>query len=85
MKGIPELLDTVNQVATGQIKCKPHRIRLKKSVNKAVESLSRKIEGLYPNLPNTRWIAMRLLDGDSRVIDALEQDEFKLNPQDGAA
>jgi len=76
-EGIPELIQTINQVAVGEIKCKPHRIKItSKQVNEAIEELSQKLKAKYPDLPNTRWIAMRLLDGDKHIIDALKNGEF---------
>ena len=78
-KGIPDLIETIYQVAVGKIVCKPHQITsLDKSVEGAVKELSSKISQTYPELPNTRWIAMRLLDGDQRVIEALETNEFMI-------
>ena len=79
-EGIPELIDAIYQVASGQIVCRPHRIKsLSKAVNEAVDELTSKLKKLYPNLPNTRWIAMRLLDGDQRILSALEEDEFVMS------
>ena len=76
-EGIPELIQTIHQVAVGEIKCKPHRIKItSKQVNEAIEELSQKLKAKYPDLPNTRWIAMRLLDGDKHIIDALKNGEF---------
>ncbi|WP_371824120.1 FeoB small GTPase domain-containing protein [Lutibacter sp. A80] len=75
--GIPELLKTVHDVATGEIKCKPHRIKnVPKNINNAIEKLRIEIEKAYPNLPNSRWIALRLLDGDQRIIEAVKTGEF---------
>ncbi len=34
------------------------------------------IETLYPNLPNARWVALRLLDGDQRIIEAIRRGEL---------
>jgi ferrous iron transport protein B len=31
---------------------------------------------LYPKLPNARWVALRLLDGDERIIQALKRGEL---------
>ncbi len=76
-KGIPELIQTIHEVATGQIKCKPHRIKnVPKHIEKAVIKLSKKIESQYPEIPNSRWLAFRLLDGDERIIEALKTGEF---------
>lgn len=38
---------------------------------KAVDELQHDLTELYPKLPNTRWIALRLLDGDKRIEEAL--------------
>ncbi len=76
-EGIPELLKIVHQVATGEIKCKPHRIKnVPKNINNAIEKLRLEIEKEYPNVPNSRWIALRLLDGDERIIEAVKTGEF---------
>ena len=45
-------------------------------MNSAVQELTPMLEEAYPDLPNTRWIAMRLLDGDYRVRQALEKGDF---------
>ncbi len=78
-KGIPELIDVISQVATGKIACKPHRItNVPKHINDAVKKLSDQIKQRFPNVPNSRWIAFRLLDGDQRIIEALREGEFEL-------
>ncbi len=76
-EGIPELIQVISQVASNQIACKPHKIKnLSPKVNEAIEELSNKILNVYPNLPNSRWVAMRLLDGDQKVLTALKQGEL---------
>ena len=76
-QGIPELISTVHQVATRQIICKPHRIKgLSKPAQKMVDKLDKKIRKNYPGLPNSRWIAMRLLDADADIIKALKNGDF---------
>ena len=77
-EGIPELLKTIHQVATREIICQPHRISgLSTSAQKMVEELEARVKQHYPALPNSRWIAMRLLDGDQHIIDALKNGEFE--------
>ncbi len=76
-KGIPELIQTINDVATGQIICNPHRIKnVPKNIEKAVKQLSAEIEKQIPSIPNSRWIAFRLLEGDNQIIDALKTGEL---------
>lgn len=76
-KGIPELLQTIDEIASGKIVCKPRQIKnVPKKILKAVTKLSQEIESEYPEIPNSRWIALRLLEGDTRIIDALRTGEF---------
>jgi ferrous iron transport protein B len=76
-EGLDELLDTIHGVASGKIRCKPHRIQhLSPSLSKAVSELASQVEAAFPGLPNARWVALRLLDGDSRVADAVKLGEL---------
>ena len=34
--------------------------------------MTRQIEEVFPNLPNARWVALRLLDGDERIAEAIK-------------
>ena len=75
--GIQELLKNIHDVATGQFICKPHRLSSEiKNVSRAVDQLNKKISFTFPDLPNTRWIALRLLEGDQKVIDAVRSGEI---------
>lgn len=76
-QGIPELIQTVHEVAIGSILCKPHKIKnVPKSIDKAVQKLSSEIKKQFPSIPNSRWIAFRLLEGDTRIIEALKTGEL---------
>ena len=76
-QGIPELIDTVHQVATGQIVCNPHRIKSEPpSLKRAVSEIVAQLTANFPTLPNPRWVAMRLLDGDQRIVEALQKGEL---------
>jgi ferrous iron transport protein B len=76
-EGIPELLAAVSEVATGQTAGKPYRIKYESpALKRAVTDLSLQIESAFPDLPNARWVAMRLLDGDERIAEALRKGEL---------
>jgi ferrous iron transport protein B len=76
-RGLPELLQAIHDVAAGVTVCKPHRIKNQPPALKAaMEKLSAQIEAVYPNLPNSRWVALRLLDGDERMIEAVKKGEL---------
>ena len=80
-KGMEELINAIHEVATGKFICKPHRIQSKSSELKfAIEKLSKEIKEEYPEIPNIRWVALRLLEGDQSIIDAIRTGELgKLN------
>jgi len=76
--GIPDLLKYIHDVASGEYICKPHRITSgSKELKKAVEILHEKISARFPALPNSRWVALRLLEGDQKIIDAVKSGELE--------
>ena len=76
-EGLPLLLQTISEVATGQTICKPHRIQNEPpALKQAVSQLASQIKAAFPALPNTRWVALRLLDGDERIIEAVRKGEL---------
>jgi ferrous iron transport protein B len=76
-EGIPQLIETISQVANGEIVCKPHRIQSESpALKRVIEQLAEKVESAFPDLPNARWVALRLLEGDRRIIDAVRSDEL---------
>lgn len=76
-QGIPELIQTISELANGNIVCKPHKIKnIPKNIESAVDKLSKEVKKEFPDIPNSRWIAFRLLEGDSHIIDLLKQGEF---------
>lgn len=76
-EGIPELIQTISEIANGTIVCKPHRIKsVPENIEKAVKTLASEIKKEFPNIPNSRWIAFRLLEGDAQIINALRTGEL---------
>jgi ferrous iron transport protein B len=73
-EGIQELLQAISQVAQGQFATRPHRIKQRDSkLENAVNMLVEKINGLFPGIPNARWVALRLLDDDTSIKHAIEE------------
>jgi ferrous iron transport protein B len=71
------LLQAIHEVATGQTVCKPHRIKSETAgLKRAIQQLTVQLEATFSGLPNARWVAMRLLDGDERIIEAVKQGEL---------
>jgi ferrous iron transport protein B len=77
-EGLEALLQSVNEVATGAVVCRGYRFRgeppeLKPGIDTLVEQLER----VFPGLPNARWVALRLLDGDERIMAAVRTGELR--------
>jgi len=70
-EGIHALLEAVDGVASGTIATAPLRIEGTPEFQRSVSELVPIIEDAVPGLPNPRWIAIRLLDGDAQVEEAL--------------
>ncbi|OQY43238.1 MAG: iron transporter FeoB [Anaerolineaceae bacterium 4572_78] len=74
-QGIPELLEAVHDVATGRVVCRPHRVKsISAKVDNIIKPLITQIKSAFPNLPNARWVALRLLDGDMSIMNAIRDD-----------
>jgi ferrous iron transport protein B len=75
--GLELLIQTIHEVATGQTVGKPLRQAAEPpEVRQAIDKLTLQIKALFPDLPNARWVAIRLLDGDESIITALRQGEL---------
>ncbi len=70
-RGLEALMSTVTDVIEGRIATRPRRLRVTGELQNALDELVPMIEELHPGLPNARWIALRLLDGDYAVRQAL--------------
>ncbi|HZD79254.1 MAG TPA: FeoB small GTPase domain-containing protein, partial [Actinomycetota bacterium] len=78
-EGIEELLAAVEGVATGRIPTTPYRVqRHAPEVEGAVAELVPAIERAYPGVPNPRWVALRLLNADAAVEEAVRDGELGL-------
>jgi ferrous iron transport protein B len=76
-EGLDQLLQAVSDVATGAVVCRPHRVDSGlPAIQQAVIQLTSEIQEAYPDLPNARWVALRLLDGDRNIMQAIEDGEL---------
>jgi ferrous iron transport protein B len=75
-EGIHALLTAMEGVISGEIPTSPRRIQGTPEFQRAVAELLPMIEALAPGVPNARWLAIRLLDGDTRVQQALLNGEL---------
>lgn len=80
-EGVHTLLATVADLINGAIETKPLRVEGTPEFQKAVRELVPMIEQIAPGVPNARWLAIRLLDGDAKVQQALVSGELSQRVQ----
>lgn len=74
--GLAELVSSVASVVSGETATSPRRVAPSPAVQSAIESLVPLLREAVPGLPSERWVALRLLDGDERVREALVSGEL---------
>ena len=75
-EGMPALLAMVADIASGATVTSPLRVAGTPEFQKAVNELAPMIEQMAPGIPNARWLAIRILDGDARVQKAIAGGEL---------
>ena len=76
-EGIDALLKAATEVATGARRTRPHRIRSHPAaVEDAIDAIEPLVAREFPELPNARWVALRLLNADERVAEAVRSGEI---------
>jgi ferrous iron transport protein B len=78
-EGLAALVQSVAEVAAGRAGTRPRRLPATPPVERALEALAPLVSNAAPGLPNARWVATRLLDGDARVEEALSTGELSEN------
>lgn len=83
-EGIPDLLFAIEEVVSGKFQTKKQTyIDLPKENAEAIAELQSALSELNPELPNTRWLAMRLIEGDESVQKGVKEGTFSAenNPE----
>lgn len=82
-KGIPELLGMIESVATGKTLCSPYRnIYLPNRTTEYINQLSKAIAKSFPEIDNSSWIALRMIEKDPDVLNKYGTDELIMMSED---
>lgn len=71
-KGLKELMEAVYKVANKQIKTYPVKITYNDAIEKAVKTVEPYVSELVGNKINSRWASLKLLDGEKKILDSLD-------------
>lgn len=70
-KGLDKLKDKVEKVARGIIKTNPKKINYSEVLDKAIKEVNPHINDLVGNKINSKWAALRLIDGDIALLKSM--------------
>ena len=85
-EGIDQLLKEIEDMAHGRSVCRPYRMQLNiPTVNESVKELVAALGETFPNMPHREWVALRLLEGDPRIVKAVASGEIGSLGKDHAA
>jgi ferrous iron transport protein B len=71
--GLKELMDNVYQVAGKRRKTQPLTIEYDHVIEKAIQIIEPDIKKMVGDQINSRWIALKLLDGEKTILDSLNR------------
>jgi ferrous iron transport protein B len=76
-EGLDALVEAIGEVARGETVGRPHRIAgCTPGLERAVDELATELDRVYPQLPNARWVALRMLDADQRIVQSVRSGEL---------
>lgn len=70
--GIPELLNQVLKVASGEITPTPTKIIYNDMIEQKLNELEPEVRAIFGDRLPARWIALRLLDGDESLLSSIQ-------------
>ncbi|MBS4026651.1 MAG: 50S ribosome-binding GTPase [Clostridia bacterium] len=70
--GLNELINTVHQVASGKILTNPKIIVYDQEIEGAIKELEPQLENLLKGELNSKWVALRLIEGDVLLLEAIK-------------
>ncbi len=72
-EGMEKLVDIIYKVVTGKIKPNPIEIRYETQIENLIRNLEPKIEAFSNGVVNSRWVALRIIDGDKKILESIYQ------------
>ena len=66
--GLCELKEAIYQVALGEKQAHPKVLRYSESIEAAIAEIQPEVEDVLQGRFNSRWVTLRLLDGDTAII-----------------
>ena len=71
-KGLEELKDTIEKVSRDEIKTNPKKVNYNETLEKSIKEIQFSIDNLIGNKINSRWVSLRLIDGDKTLLQSIK-------------
>ncbi|RKD34188.1 FeoB small GTPase domain-containing protein [Thermohalobacter berrensis] len=71
-KGIGRLLETIYKMTNGEIKTNPFKLKYNEQIESTVKEIEKELVKILGSQFNTRWLALRLIDGDKAIINSIK-------------
>ncbi|MEW9094196.1 MAG: ferrous iron transport protein B [Clostridiaceae bacterium] len=71
--GLDELMEAVYKVSSGEIITNPLKIKYNSFVEDTIEKLSPKLEKLCEDKLESRWLAVKLIDGEDFILKSIDK------------
>jgi small GTP-binding protein len=72
-KGFPMLLDTIDRIVTGKIECNPIQTTYPDEIEEQIMKMESKVREIVESELSARWVSLRLLDGDEKLLEEINQ------------
>ncbi len=64
--------NTIKKVANGEIKTYPKKVNYNEVLEKAIKQIQPYIHELVGNSINSKWASLRLIDGDAKLLESMD-------------
>lgn len=69
--GLTELKDTLRRMISSELIPRPYRVTYPGNLREAIGQLADQLEGTFPSMTHSSWIALRLIDEDAAIRDTV--------------
>lgn len=72
-QGLEELMNAVYKVASGEVKTNPIKVHYGDDIEEKIKIIEPKIQDLVEGKINSRWLAIKLLDGEKTILNSIDK------------
>ncbi|WP_125153575.1 ferrous iron transport protein B [Clostridium rectalis] len=71
--GLDKLMEAVYKVSTGEIKTSPIKVKYNNNIESMIDTLEQVINPLVNDKLNSRWLSLKLIDGDKTILKSINK------------